>query len=98
MKVNPEEFHAEFNRGKANILAVIEKGEKTKEEQDIIDAIKKRINYYGFAYARQRANARVNPFIKAEKTANEDEKILINKKDVPTKKIELNPQENEAKL
>jgi len=42
----------------------------------MITALKKRINYYGYTYARERANARVTPFVEAEKTAKDDERIL----------------------
>lgn len=45
----------------------------------MIAALKKRINYYGYAYARERANARVAPFVEAEKNAKADERILETK-------------------
>ncbi len=45
-------------------------------EVEIIKAIKARINYYGYAYAKERANARVSPFIDAEKNAKEEGQIL----------------------
>ena len=59
----------------------------------MITAIKNRITYYGYAYARERANARVTPFVEAEKTAKEDEKIL----ETP-KTIELNSKQELLKL
>jgi hypothetical protein len=46
MLMNPQQFHDQFNRGRKNILTVLEKGEKTEEEQKVIDAIKNRLNYY----------------------------------------------------
>jgi len=54
-------------------------GESTQQKEDsekIVTALKKRINYYGYAYARERANARVTPFVEAEKTATDDQRIL----------------------
>jgi hypothetical protein len=54
----------------------LEKGEKTEEEQKVIDAIKNRLNYYWAAYARQRANAWTNPFIQAEKNATKEAKLI----------------------
>ena len=76
LQMNPQQFHDLFSRGKSNLFAVLEKGEKTDEEQKVIDAIKKRINYYGYTYARQRASARTDPFLQAEKNVTEDNKIL----------------------
>ncbi len=76
MLINPQQFHDQFNTGRKNILAVLEKGERTDEEQTVIDAIKKRLNYYWAAYARQRANAWTNPFIQAEKNATKEAKII----------------------
>lgn len=76
LQMNPEKFHKQFNTGKNNLFAVLDKGEKTQEEQKIIDALKKRINYYGYAYARQRASMRTDPFLQAEKNATEKGKII----------------------
>ncbi len=67
MQINPERFHKQFNTGRSNIMTILDKGERTPEEQKVIDAIKKRINYYGYAYARQRASAWTDPFVQAEK-------------------------------
>lgn len=66
LQMNPEQFHKQFNQGKEAIFSILDKGEKTPEEQKIIDAIKARITYYGYAYARQRASAWTDPFIQAE--------------------------------
>jgi hypothetical protein len=88
--MNPQEFHVAFNAGRKNIFDILDADtgdEKTQGEKDMITAIKNRINYYGYAYARERANARVTPFVEAEKTAKEDEKIL-------TKIIDMTPQQN----
>ncbi len=76
LQMNPNQFHKQFNLGRDNIFAVLDKWEKTKEEQDVIDAIKKRINYYGYAYARQRASAWTDPFINTERWASQEEKII----------------------
>jgi hypothetical protein len=76
LQINDEQFHKQFNRGKTNLFAVLDKGEKTEEEQKVIDALKKRINYYGYAYGRQRASARTDPFIKADANAKEGQKII----------------------
>lgn len=88
LQMNPQQFHTAFNAGRKNIFDILDADtgdEKTQWEKDMISAIKKRINYYGYAYARERANAWVTPFVEAEKTAKEDEKIL----ETP-KTIELN--------
>lgn len=76
LQMNPQQFHEKFNVGKNNILSILDKWEKTEEEKKVIDAIKNRINYYGYAYARQRASAWTNPFINAEKNATEKDKII----------------------
>lgn len=88
MQINPEKFHEKFNKGKANIFAVLDDGAKTPEEQKVIDAIKARINYYGYAYARQRASARTDPFLEAQNKAKEGQKIEApqSKLDIPTEK------------
>ena len=99
MDVPPKDFHAFFNAGKKNIFAILDAktGDELEDgEKEIITALKKRINYYGYTYARERANTRVNPFVEAEKTANEDEKILTpEKKATKTRKL-IPPQKNEA--
>jgi len=76
LQMNPEQFHNQFNRGKNNLFAILDNGEKTPEEQKVVDAIKKRINYYGYAYARQRASMRTDPFLQTEKNASKDAKII----------------------
>lgn len=48
----------------------------TEGEKTVIQSIKNRINYYGATYARERANARVSPFLDAEKNATEKGKII----------------------
>jgi len=76
LQIDPQKFHNQFNTGKNNLFAVLDKWEKTPEEQKTIDALKKRINYYGYAYARQRASMRTDPFINAEKNVTEKGKII----------------------
>jgi len=76
MQMTAEQFHYRFNRGKNIIFSILKKGENAENEKDAIAAIKNRINYYGYAYARQRANARVNPFLQAEKNAQKEDKII----------------------
>ncbi|MFA7298698.1 MAG: hypothetical protein WC010_03580 [Candidatus Absconditabacterales bacterium] len=87
LQMNPEQFHNQFNRGKNNLFAVLDKGEKTEEEQKTIDALKKRINYYGYAYAKQRATAWTNPFIETEKNATKEDKII--QMNVPAKEGQI---------
>lgn len=79
MQINPQQFHTSFNEGRKNIFAILDAdtGDKLESgEVEIIKAIKARINYYGYTYARERANAWVSPFIDAEKNAKEGEQIL----------------------
>ena len=74
-----KEFHTFFNAGKANIFAILDADtgdKKTNGEIEVINALKARINYYGYAYARKRATERVNPFLDAEQKANADGKII----------------------
>lgn len=86
LKMDPEEFHKKFNIGKNNILTVLDyKWEKNSEEEKVIDALKNRINYYGQAYARQRATAWTDPFLQAEKSAEKDNKIIQMYPDQPKK-------------
>lgn len=88
MQMNPQQFHTAFNAGRKNIFDILNADtwdKLEKGEEEIITALKKRINYYGYAYARERANARVNPFVEAEKTASEDEKILTPQKNTEQK-------------
>ena len=110
MQMNPQQFHTSFNAGRKNIFAILnaDTGDKLEDwEKEIITALKKRINYYGYAYARERANARVNPFVEAEKTASEDEKILTPQKNTEKKAetatktakiIEMTPPQKEENL
>lgn len=89
MQMNPQEFHAKFNAGKNKIFSLLDAntGDTTTEaEKGIITAIKNRINYYGATYARERANARVAPFIDTEKSAPKEARI-----------IQMYPQVNESK-
>ena len=77
--MNPQEFHTMFNAGKNNMFAILDiktSNENNPQEIAAIQAIKKRINYYGALYARERANAWVAPFIDAEKNATEKGKII----------------------
>lgn len=79
LQMNPQQFHEAFNKGRTAINEVLENknaGILSSQEQKKVDAIKNRINYYGAAYAQERANARVNPFIQAEKNASNDTKIF----------------------
>ncbi len=76
MKINAKDFHQQFSWGKKNIFAVLDTWEKTEEEEKIIDAIKKRINYYGYAYARQRASEWTDPFLTAEKETPKEDRII----------------------
>lgn len=104
MQMNPQQFHTAFNAGRKNIFAILnaDTGDTLETgEKEIITALKKRINYYGYAYARERANARVNPFVEAEKTASEDEKILTpqkNTEEKTAKKIQMTPPQKEENL
>ncbi len=91
MQMDPQQFHTMFNAWRNNIFAILDiktSNENNDQEVAAIKAIKARINYYGALYARERANARVTPFVEAEKTAKEDEKIL----ETP-KTIELNSKQ-----
>ncbi len=76
LQMDPQQFHKKFNTGKSNIFGILDTWEKTPEEQKIINAIKARINYYGYAYARKRATEWTNPFIDAEKNAQKEAKII----------------------
>ena len=103
--MNPQQFHTTFNAGKKNIFAILDAktGDELEDgEKEIITALKKRINYYGYTYARERANTRVNPFVEAEKTANENEKILTPQKKEEetktTKKRELFPPKKQENI
>ncbi len=97
MQINPENFHKQFNTGRNNIMTILEKGERTPEEQKVIDAIKKRINYYGYAYARQRASAWTDPFLQAEKWAKKEDKILESNQ-TEAKIVKMNISEKEENL
>ncbi len=86
MRMSAKEFHAFFNAGRKNIFAILnadtgDKVEEGSDEDKIIKAIKKRINYYGEAYDRQRASERINESIEA--------------KEEP-KTIKMNVQSNDA--
>ncbi len=100
IQMNPQQFHNMFNAGRNNIFAILDADtgdEKTQGEKDMITALKKRINYYGYAYARERANARVTPFVEAEKTASEDERILEKTDTKKAKVIQMTqPQTTQA--
>lgn len=77
--MNPQQFHEAFNKGRTAINEILENknaGLLSPDEQQKVTAIKNRINYYGAAYAQERANARVNPFIQAEKNASNETKIF----------------------
>jgi hypothetical protein len=79
LKMDPQQFHDTFNAGRKNIFAILDAktgDEPTVPEQKIIDALKNRINYYGYTYARARATAWTNPFINAEKNASEGTRII----------------------
>lgn len=79
MQMNPQDFHARFNTGRNAIFSLLDADtgdEKTEGEKKVIQAIKDRINYYGATYARERANARVAPFVEAEKNAPKEAKII----------------------
>ncbi len=79
LKMDPQQFHDMFNAGRKNIFAILDAktgDEPTVPEQKIIDALKNRINYYGYTYARARATAWTNPFINAEKNASEGTRII----------------------
>lgn len=68
MRMSAKNFHAFFNAGRKNIFAILDADtgeEKTQGEKDAIEAIKKRINYYGEAYDRQRASERINTSLEA---------------------------------
>ncbi len=100
MQMDPQQFHTTFNAGRKNIFAILDAntGDTLQEwEKEIITALKKRINYYGYAYAKERANARVNPFVEAEKIANENEKILISEKKT-AKKTPITPSKENQKI
>ena len=82
MKMSAKEFHAFFNAGRNNIFAILDADtgdEKTQGEKDVIEALKKRINYYGEAYDRQRASERINESTEAK----EEPKII--KMNIPAK-------------
>lgn len=90
LQMNPQQFHERFNRGRKEITEVLENknaGELSPDEKTKVDAIKNRINYYGANYAKERANARVGPFINAEKNATEKGKII--KMNIPAKEEQL---------
>jgi hypothetical protein len=79
LQMNPQQFHERFNKGRSGITKILENpnaGELSSDEKTKVDAIKNRINYYGANYAKERANARVWPFLQAEKNATEKSKIL----------------------
>ena len=79
LQMNPQQFHERFNRGRNEITETLDNpnaGELSLDEKTKVNAIKNRINYYGAMYAKERANARVGPFINAEKNATEKEKII----------------------
>ena len=79
LQMNPQQFHEAFNKGRTAINEILENknaGLLSPDEQQKVTAIKNRINYYGAAYAQERANARVNPFIQAEKNASNETKIF----------------------
>ena len=79
MQMNPQQFHDSINKGRNTIFALLDADtgdKKTDGEIAVIKAIKNRINYYGATYARERANARVTPFIDAEKNATTESKIF----------------------
>lgn len=79
LQMNPQQFHEAFNKWRKAINEVLENknaGLLSPDEEQKVTAIKNRINYYGAAYAQERANARVNPFIQAEKNASNDTKIF----------------------
>jgi hypothetical protein len=79
LQMDANEFHSTFNTGRKNIFAILDAntGDKATEgEKEMIAAIKKRINYFGYAYARERANARTAPFIEAEKNASPETRII----------------------
>ncbi len=79
LQMNPQQFHEAFNKWRTAINEVLENknaGLLSPDEEQKVTAIKNRINYYGAAYAQERANARVNPFIQAEKNASNDTKIF----------------------
>lgn len=76
MLMTPQQFHEKFSKGKGVINAILAKGDRTPEEQKIIDAVMKRVQYYGYAYARQRASAWTNPFLQAEKNAPKEARII----------------------
>jgi hypothetical protein len=77
--MNPQQFHEQFNKGRKAITDILDNenaGELSPDEKIKVDAIKNRINYYGATYAKERANARVGPFIDAEKNATKENKII----------------------
>ncbi len=84
MRMSAKEFHAFFNAGRKNIFAILDAdtGDKIEEGEDnAIKALKKRINYYGELYDRQRASERIN-----ESTEAKEE----------TKTIKMNVPSNDA--
>lgn len=79
MQMNPQDFHTKFNAWRNAIFAILDANtgdQMTEGEKTVIQSIKNRINYYGATYARERANARVSPFLDAEKNATEKGKII----------------------
>ncbi len=79
LQMNPQQFHEKFNAWKKAIKDILRNpnaGKLEDSEEKIVTAIENRINYYWAAYAKERANARVWPFIEAEKNAGKDAKII----------------------
>jgi len=58
----------------------------------VIDGIKKRIAYYGYTYARQRASAWTDPFIEAEQSSTD--KILDTQEKKETKVVQMYPNQD----
>lgn len=78
MQMDAQDFHTRFNTWRNAIFSILDANtgdKKTEGEEKIIQALKNRINYYGATYARERANARVAPFVDAEKKAPDKWKI-----------------------
>ncbi len=79
MRMSPQEFNAKVSAGKNNMFAILDADtgdEKTKDEIKVIDAIKNRINYYEYAYKKERATEWLAPSIAEDKNTKKEGKII----------------------
>lgn len=79
MRMSPQEFNASVGAGKNNMFAILDADtgdEKTENEKKVIEAIKNRINYYEYAYKKERATEWLAPSITEDKNAVKEAKII----------------------